>query len=805
MRSSIPAFVICLVALVGAARPAAAQTSWSVSTASELSAALAGAFANNVANPSVVNTITLTGTISSSSQWIVNANVNIVGNGSTIDMQNADRAFFIAGGAVGISGLTIQNGRAVGGNGGLGAGGGAGLGGGIFIGSGTYQGWTTTDSIQPIVSALGISAPAVTLTNVAFQDNRAVGGNGGAGSTGPQAGGGGGMGGNGGNATQAEGIQGGGGGGGFGNGAYGGSNNNGSGNGSEPGAAGAFINVISGSNGTSAGSGGNGGGTGGINGGGAGSGALTTGIGSGGGGGVGGGRGYFQDGTPPDVGGFGGFGGGGGGNYLYYAGPGGFGGGGGAASGYNGGDGGFGGGGGNRYSTGSDAADSSGGFGGGNGSYAGPAGGAGMGAGGGVFAMAGATLTVTDGVFSGNTVTGGIGGNNGSAYGADLFLGANVAFSVSAGQTVSVASLGGAGNLSDPNVAGRASDPNAQGGLVKTGPGTLTLTGTSYYVGATTVNSGTLALGAGAKEQGTALVTVGQNAGDDATLVLGGSSFLALGGWNFGNPAASTDQPVMIAAGAGSTGAVRIGAGAGSSGADIAARVFSGGAGTASLTFTQQYAAGSTTNPVYPFYTTLTGTLALVQNGLGTTALEPSYGPNTFVGPVTVNSGTLLTTGTVAALAGVTSIAINGGAFALGQIDGITNLANVTLSGGALAAAINLTQNFGTLTVASGTSVIDFSTHAATFNFATLSLAPSSQLAIWNYAGADDVLRIATGTATGSLAQIAFYSDSGTTYLGEGGFVGTTIVPVPEPATIVMAFAGFVGLAASRWIFRKHF
>ena len=115
MRRKIPAFVICLVAFVGAARPAAAQTSWSVSTAGELSAALAGAFNNNVTNLSLVNTITLAGSISGSSQWVVNANVNIVGNGYTIDMNNTDRAFFIAGGTVGINNLSITNGNAAGG------------------------------------------------------------------------------------------------------------------------------------------------------------------------------------------------------------------------------------------------------------------------------------------------------------------------------------------------------------------------------------------------------------------------------------------------------------------------------------------------------------------------------------------------------------------------------------------------------------------------------------------------------------------------------------------------------------------
>lgn len=57
---------------------------------------------------------------------------------------------------------------------------------------------------------------------------------------------------------------------------------------------------------------------------------------------------------------------------------------------------------------------------------------------------------------------------------------------------------------------------------------------------------------------------------------------------------------------------------------------------------------------------------------------------------------------------------------------------------------------------------------------------------------ATDFFEIATGTATGSLDQISFYSDAGTTFLGYGGFESTRIVPVavPEPSTIAMALAG---------------
>jgi fibronectin-binding autotransporter adhesin len=424
--------------------------------------------------------------------------------------------------------------------------------------------------------------------------------------------------------------------------------------------------------------------------------------------------------------------------------------------------------------------------------------------------MPSASLTVVGGSFSNNAVAGGTPvydtgpnaiGNRGSAYGADLFLGANVTFSIAGGQSVSVNSLGGAGNLTDPNVANNANDPNAQGGIIKTGAGNLTLTGTSYYSGITTVNSGTLTLAAGANEQGTTVVTVGQNVGDVATLALLSSSVLHLGGFN---GTSGTDAPVVIAQAAGSTGNVIIGSGPGTSGADIGARVFTGGAGNATVRFTQQYAAGSPSDLVYPFYTTLTGSLGIVQDGLGTTSLQPLHGVNTFAGPVTVNLGTLATTGTAAALAGATSIAVNaGGALLLGQTNGVNDSAAVTLSGGGeLFTGTSLSETFGALNLTGGGwSIINFLGNSSTLNFSSLSIGGS--LAILNYTGADDFLNIASGTATGSLSQIAFYSDSGSTLLGYGGFEGTRLVPVavPEPSTWAMALAG---LACGCWILRRQ-
>ncbi|PHM10844.1 hypothetical protein [Nostoc sp. 'Peltigera malacea cyanobiont' DB3992] len=94
---------------------------------------------------------------------LVNSNITIDGNGNSISgdvnnngiNDNGDvRPLFILSGTVGISDLTITNGRAKGGDSGSG-GGGAGLGGGLFIYGGN-----------------------VSLTDVAFSNNAAQGGSG---------------------------------------------------------------------------------------------------------------------------------------------------------------------------------------------------------------------------------------------------------------------------------------------------------------------------------------------------------------------------------------------------------------------------------------------------------------------------------------------------------------------------------------------------------------------------------------------------------------------------------------------------
>lgn len=398
--------------------------------------------------------------------------LTINGQGHTLSGGNSFRGLFAYAGTITIQNLTISAALAQGGRGGSeGAGGGAGLGGGLFV-AGTNPGLT--------------SGANVTLDNVTFTANRAVGGVGSGGggnfegNLGPYgtAGGGGGMGGDGGSYDIA-------GGGGGGIGGAGGTGGVGLA-GIAPGAAGGGGGAAAGSpNGAfGGGAGGGGGGTG-----------VAGSFGNAGGGGIGGSTGSAAAGGN---GGFGGGGGGGGGTST--GGNGGFGGGGGSS----GGNGGFGGGGGDRSQTG--------GFGAGNGSTAADRngtwsyydGGGGLGAGGAVFVQAGGVLTIAGGSASGGSVAGGLGGTgyqevsppssrNGEGLGAGYFLQGNqiLNFAEVAGQSTTASAV-----IADQTGSGGTGANTGAGSVVVSGAGTLVLAATNTYTGGTQIAGCTLDLAA---------------------------------------------------------------------------------------------------------------------------------------------------------------------------------------------------------------------------------------------------------------------------------------------------------------------
>ncbi|MEG5211439.1 DUF4347 domain-containing protein, partial [Microcoleus sp. ARI1-A3] len=352
-------------------------------------------------DPSIFNT---SQTIRLNSQLIVDDSVSIQGTGLNLLKISGDannngindngdvRLFFVNQGTVSFSDLTLHGGRGNGGNGAAGGGGGLGAGGALFI------------------NGNGTSLPAqVTINNVTFTQNQAVGGNGGASNGG---GGGGGFGGVGGSGGYQPG--GGGGGGGLSDSGTNGTTGGGTGGGSS------FFGSTGGTGGTTSNSG--------V--------ASSGGFGGGGGGGL---SAVSANGTNGGQGGE--FGGGGAGGASQFSGvsgqggSGGFGGGGGnagiAANGSTdglGGNGGFGGGGGSGNTGGG-----LGGSFGGNGYNAGGGGGAGLG--GAIFIRNG-SLMLTNATFNNNSATGGAGG-----FSAQLGQAKSGAIFVNAGATVTASGV----------------------------------------------------------------------------------------------------------------------------------------------------------------------------------------------------------------------------------------------------------------------------------------------------------------------------------------------------------------------------
>ncbi len=421
------------------------------------------------------------------------------------------RGLFVYGGNVLVNNLTIASAVATGGTGGyagnFAGGGGAGLGGGLFVGNpGTAV------------------AATVTLNQVYFSNDSAVGGTGGkslngVGSSGGNGsyGGGGGLGGAGGGYHTRNYA---GGGGGIGRTAVGGSAEI---NFSSPAGAGIVNRAASGGSGKSgtpvntgvdgppsgepggvAGGGGGGGwqyhnggairsdnvdpggGGGGVGGAAGQSGqqnasynSKTAGIGGAGGFGGGGGGGYTR-------GANGGFGGGGGGGYMY-AGAGGFGGGGAGGGGVAGFGGGKGGGTANTFA----------GAGGHGDSYTGGGGGGGLGAGGDVFLYKNATLIINSGTLSGGSVAGGAGGiatnggsagASGAASGTGIFLYGNnqaATFAPAIGKSVTVSDV-----IIDQEGAEGSTLSTNTGRVVLDGAGELILSAANTFFAGTTLEAG---------------------------------------------------------------------------------------------------------------------------------------------------------------------------------------------------------------------------------------------------------------------------------------------------------------------------
>jgi len=758
-----------------------------VTNATELSSAITTASAGD--RIVLQNNITLGTTLLPP----VGSNITIDGNGKSIDAQGNNRIFFLNSTAT-IQNVTLMNGAAKGGDGGnatAGGGGGLGAGGAIFVNTGT-----------------------ATISNVTFSNNGATGGNGGtSGNTsGNAGGGGGGLGGAGGIGANGNGGGGGYSGGGGGGGGYIGGGccgsfpggNGGTGPGGNGGRGGDFNqNGAAGVNGGAGGNGsasfGGGGGGGGLGGGTGGSSDETSGFagGAGGGGGGGGlvansagnGGNVAASGSNATAAGGGGGAGGFGFNASVVGGNGAdFGGGGGGAG--NGGNGGFGGGGGGAGSTGIGGVSAFGGGTGGSpsgnanpgtgvaGGFGGSgctctnsiSGGGGAALGGAVFVRDGANLVIGDGTFgAGNTVTAGAGGGDavggflggqaGAAAGTSLFL-----MSVSGATSYTfnpTTSLTINGTIADDSAAslpgGTYQAGSAAGaGLAMSGAGTLFLNGANTFSGGTTINSGTVSVGADnnlgtgsvTMKNGSALTFTSSFSFTHALTIAGNATFNASSG-------VTADMTTAIANGA------------------SAGKLIKDNAGTVNLSAANTYSGGTAVNG---------GTLSLSGSGtLGAIAASTAVntGGTLDLGATaqTQNGGVTLAGGTIQ----------NGTLSSSATFDVQSGSASAALAGAGL-----LTKSTAGTATLSGT---DTYTGATTVNSGTLSVSGSltaTSSVVVNSGGTLDVAgSITTPTVTvnsggtltgiGTVDPLAVTINSGATFTpGTAGTPGTSTAVVGD-------------------------
>jgi outer membrane autotransporter protein len=319
-------------------------------------------------------------------------------------------------------------------------------------------------------------------------------------------------------------------------------------------------------------------------------------------------------------------------------------------------------------------------------------------------------------------------------------------------------------NGNNATLSGPISGP---GGLTKIGAGTLMLSGSSTYTGATSVNAGTLQAGAVNAFSPFSAFTVASGATVDlasfnqtiGSLAGAGSVTLGSAVLTTGNDNTSTTYSGTIS---GVGGLTKIGAGT---------LVLSGSNTYSGLTTitagTLQLGDGGTSGSIlgnvfnnasfavnrsdtFTFGGVISGTGAFQQNGIGTTVLTAV---NTYTGPTFVNAGTLVVNGSIASSA----VTVNAG----GTLAGTGTVGPATIASGGIFAP-GATGTPGTMTVAGN---LAFQSGALYLVQVNPSIASSS-----NVSGTASL----AGTVQAAFAAGSYATRAYTILSAAGGLGGTT-------------------------------
>jgi len=197
----------------------------------------------------------------------------------------------------------------------------------------------------------------------------------------------------------------------------------------------------------------------------------------------------------------------------------------------------------------------------------------------------------------------------------------------------------------------------------------------------------------------------------------------------------------------------------------------------------------------------LSSAMALVISGGATTVTLT--GNNTYTGSTIITNGSTLDLSSTGQLSGTSNVVINGstlllgGTTGVGKVNPIDTNAVLTMNGGTLSmggltgTTRTASQTFASLTL-TGNSTIDFSslTGTSSLTFGTITMSGNT-LDIFNYDqnGSTTHLYDSAGPSDlgVNLANINFFSDNGSSFLGTGQFNGNEIIAVPEPGVIVSA------------------